>query len=783
MIAILLPLAMATAVSGALFAIADGLLLKPLPFPQSDRLVSIAWPQEGNRVPQLTAILREPAAREALNDRLKATPTLEAREITTPLPYFDRKETAAAQIRGTAVSPNFFEMFGLRPKLGRTLDSSDESTTTANPVPVSVPVVIGFALWMREFGGDAGLIGRNVELAGRTVTVVGVMEAGVKFPGETNLWAPLNSTGVTDFRGFARLVPGASAEQLQEAFPALDIQRLDKSVRARGSIQYVFIFGTTVALLVMAWVQVAGLMLSRAADRLKELAVRAAMGASTGRLVGLFAADAIWLSLGSLTLAWICIPSLTGLLISWLPESVRFGQYLGADLRTMAFASSITALGIVVISTAPIYLIRRVSPLALLTGGLGDGRTSVSRARRLLLAAQITLTTMLLYVAGLSVHSLFRVLSFDYGFDADRVLVAELPLSPSPINSAPGKWAPEDSEKMAAWLASYKQRTVESIEALKVMPGVTAAAGLSDTPIPTRTKLTTAGTQVTQVGSRLIVPSLSVVLVSASQDFVTALGATILVGDSFDAPSVAGRTDVMIINEAFAKQISPLAWPLGLKIVSSNMNGTVIGVVKDLVDSAPGVAPLPQIFQPLAHRGAAARFAIVRTRGDAEAMASSVRDLLQVRFGPLKSNQIRLLAADVDATVVPWRGRSAMLILVACLCVPVAILGLTSGLLFGVRAQSREIGVRLALGASPSQARGHVIDTVLRLTSIGGTAGVLIGTGIGLLMHNQLFEVSPVDPLVVLAALSGMLAIAWCSALTPALRASRINPAVVLKAP
>ena len=159
----------------------------------------------------------------------------------------------------------------------------------------------------------------------------------------------------------------------------------------------------------------------------------------------------------------------------------------------------------------------------------------------------------------------------------------------------------------------------------------------------------------------------------------------------------------------------------------------------------------------------------------------AVRDRLQVRFGPLKPSQIRLLAADVDATVVPWRGRSAMLILVACLGVPIAILGLTSGLLFAVRAQAREIAIKLALGASPSQARWNVIHTALRLTSIGGTIGVMTGMGIGTLMDNQLFEVYPLDPVSVATVLGGMLALSWCSALVPATRASRIDPAVALR--
>ena len=787
--AVMLPLAMATAVSTALFSIADGLLLKPLPFPHSGRLVSIDLPQDEGRLRQLRPILSDPAARSAFGERLASIPLLEARAIVTPPPYFDRNVAAAAQVRGAAVSPNFFEIFGLRAAMGRAIESSDAVPAMANPVAAVVPVVIGHALWLQEFGGDAGVIGRNVELAGRSVTVVGIMDAGVKFPGETNVWTPLNAIGVNDFRGFARLAPDATAEQLQGAFPGLDVQPLEKSVRRTGAVPYVLIFATTLALLLMSWVQVAGLMLSRAADRLKELAVRASMGASTGRLVSLFAADAIWLSVGSLALAAAAVPSLTALLVSWLPASLRFGQYLQADARTFTFASTATVLGIVVISIAPMSLIRRVSPLALLAGTLGDGRRSVSRARRLLLVAQIALTTMLLYVAGLSAHSLFRVLSFDYGFDGRHVLVADLPLLRSPETEglryrSPYELMPHEREQREAqwnaWLESNKQAVIESLDALKALPGVTAVAALTDTPIPSRTRLTTAGTEVTRVGNRPV-GRLPVRLISASQDFVKALGATLLAGESFDAPSASGRLDVMVINEAFARRIQPLVWPIGTRVVSSNMTGTVIGVVKNLVDSAPGVEPDPQIFQRLAHRGAGARVAIVRTEGDADTAASAVRDVLQSRFGPLRSNQIRLLAADVDATVVPWRGRSSMLMLVAFLCVPLAILGVSSGLLFAVNAQSREIGIKLALGASPSQARRNVIRTALRLTSIGGAIGVVVGIAIGMLMDNQLFEVSPIDPVIVVVVVGGMLAICWCSALVPGARASQIDPVVVLK--
>ena len=767
-IAIVLPLAMATTVSASLFSVADGLFLRPLPFPQSDRLVSIALPKDQRHLSLLVSILDDPTTRRNLVEQFQSNPLLEARAINTPTSFFDPRDATAAQVRGTAVSDNFFEMFALRPALGRTLDANDALIATSQgPAAAAVPVVIGHALWLNQFGGDAGVINRNVELAGRTVTIVGVMDAGVKFPGETNVWTPLNAAGLNNFIGFARLVPGATTEQLHAVFPGLDIQLLEKSLRGTGSVLYLFIFGTTIALLLMAWVQVAGLMLARAADRLSELAVRTAMGASTGRLVGLFVAEGIWLSLGSLAVAWASIPSLTALLVSWLPTSVRFGQYLQVDGRTLAFAGIATMLGVVVISTAPIYLIRRVSVIQL-AAGPGSRRRSVSTARRMLVVAQIALTTLLLYVAGLSVHSLFRVLSFDYGFDADRVLVAELPLSPYPTQP----------DQVAAWLDSHKQRALESLEALKAMPGVRAAAVVSDSPIPTRNR---AGTEVTLVGARLIEPALPVVLISASQDFVEALGATLVVGESFNAPSVAGRTDVIVINETLARQISPYGWPLGMRVISNHMKGTVIGVVKDLVDSAPGVAPRPQMFQPAQYRNAAPRVAIVRTERDAETMMSAVREVLKSRFGPLKPYQTRLLAADVEATVVPWRGRSAMLMLVAFVCLPIAILGLTSGLLFAVSTQSREIGIKLALGASPSQARSNVIHTALRLTLIGGAVGVLTGMAIGTLMDHQLFEVSPIDPLAVVSVFAILLAVSWCSALVPAVRASRIDPAVVLR--
>lgn len=209
-IAIVLPLAMATTVSAALFSVADGLLLRPLPFPQADRLVSIALPEDDGRRSLLSSTLSDPTARSALGERLQSIPILEARAINAPTSYFDPREAAAVQIRGTAVSPNFFEMFGLRPALGRALDSSDALTAMSqDPAPAAVPVVIGHALWLHEFGGDAGVLGRNLELAGRTVTVVGIMDAGVKFPGETNVWTPLSASGQNDFRGFALRSIGA----------------------------------------------------------------------------------------------------------------------------------------------------------------------------------------------------------------------------------------------------------------------------------------------------------------------------------------------------------------------------------------------------------------------------------------------------------------------------------------------------------------------------------------------------------------------------------------------
>jgi ABC-type antimicrobial peptide transport system permease subunit len=269
---------------------------------------------------------------------------------------------------------------------------------------------------------------------------------------------------------------------------------------------------------------------------------------------------------------------------------------------------------------------------------------------------------------------------------------------------------------------------------------------------------------------------------SAGDDIVEALGATLIAGTSFSHPDYRGQTNVAMINETLAKRLSPIVPALGRTLATESFTGTIIGIVRDLVDSTPDVAAVPLVFQPSRGRSAGAHLLIVRTSSPADALLPLLRRTVETEFGPMKAYELRLLADDVDKTVEPWRGRAAMLGIVAALGLPLSIIGLASGMMFFVRARTRDIGIRLALGALPSQARAVVVTYARRIVGIGSAIGVGAGAVVGHLMSSQLFGVGAVSPVTTVAVALLIAGAAWVAAYVPARRASQVDPVVALRA-
>lgn len=771
-VAIVVPLAMATAVSAALFSIADGLFFRPLPLKNADRTVTVSLPTSGPRLSELVDIFITPAKAADFVRAFEQSPLFTGTVGSTPSGNFNITIVEEMGLQVAAVDSRFFERFGLWPAHGRVFTAEDQATVLEFPAGLKgvLPVVLSDAYWRREFGGDISLVGSQATLAERQVLIVGVMPPGVKFPGRTDVWTPRGRGTAGQIRGFAQLAPGVTIEHVRGAFPPLDFTHLRDSLRPAGAGAVLFIFGTALSLLLLAWVQVGGLVLTSATNRLREIAVRVSLGASTRRIVAHFAAESFWLTGAALVLAWVGVNPLTEALVVLLPPDLTSAQYLQPDWRTLLFCAVTTVVGFALLTLAPFGLTRRIAPVVLMRGVLGES-LSAMRARKGLLVAQVAFTSLLLYVASLSAFSYLNVLRYDYGFDADNVLITEPPLPPM-AGRTPQDW-------YAEVYTPQRGRVAAAAERLRHLPGVQFATPAMGSPIPTWRPEDRY--DVRRFDGRLIDP-IPARMFSGGPDIVEALGATVLVGTGFSDPEYRGRTDIVLINETLAKQLSSWMPAVGKRLRGEAFDATIVGVIRDLVDSTPDTPAAPLVIQSALARGTSAHQILVRTTDGARDMMPTIRKVLEEEFGPIRATQLRLLADDVEKTVVPWRGRASVLALVAALGLPLAIVGLSSGLFFLVRTRTRELGIRLALGALPQQARAIVLAYAGRVVVIGGAIGAAAGALVGQAMDGQLFGVGSVSIVTTLTVGILVGGLAWCAAYIPARRASQVNPATVLRA-
>jgi putative ABC transport system permease protein len=774
--AVVLPLGLAIALNSALFAVLDGLLFRPLPFDRPDELVALDFRSVGGTPPAVAYLPALQDRRIELRDGISAALASSAQAGRAG--FFAEAAAVQEGIRATGVDARFFGLLGLKPVLGSGFSEDDEQrpAVRSRQSDEPLPVIIGHTLWQQRFGGDPGVLGVH-EIAGRRVRVVGVMGPGVKFPGETNLWAPVDRGRQTP-PAYGRLAPGTSVAQLASRFPELQITPLGEAVRPGDSTAVVFLFVVAGLLLLLAWVQVAALTFSGALGRIQEVGVRLALGASGARLARQFALENVLLAGAAAALAWLFAAPLTTLIVRYLPPALTHGQYLAPDPRTVAFTGAISLIGIVCLTVLPLDVVRRGSPLRLLAGRIGDAPVRSDRTRQVLLTAQLALTAALLYMAGLAVHSFARLTTVDYGFDAENVLV----FTPAVPPGAAGSGRPV--QEFFANSAALARQLDEAAESLMRMPGVVAAERISAVPLQRERP---REYEIKEFDGQPVVPPAQIHHTLVGPRFTQALGATIVAGDDFNDPEYAGATNVAVINETLARRLS-VNNIAGFEIrrsvldrivvTSSRQRFRVIGVVKDLVQSSPAAVPEPHLFSPILSPGAL----VIRVSPPAEEALAPVRAVLERTFDQ-PPRHFGLLRDELHALLLPYRAQSLLLGLIAAFCLPLAAIGLTGALMYFVQVRSRETAIRLALGADPASVRRAVVLRALVPVGMGIVLGTALGIAVGRVVASELFQVQPADPITMVAVSLALVGLAWLSALLPARHACRIDPAAALRDP
>ncbi len=783
----------------AVFSAVDGVLLKPLPFPHSEQLVTVwsADPRQGED-PFTTS---PPDFRELASADTRAIRSLAA--FYTTAFTLSVGEAEPIRINGARTSPMLFGTLGVVPQLGRNL-LPNEGRHGAHRV-----VVISNSLWTRSFGRDSSVLGSTVTLDREPFTIVGVMPPTFAFPERrTDAWVPLafEPGSALDTRGnyflqiVGRLTPRATVLEAQR-----ELHRVAARVAAEypsGSMATVRVIplrdqivgpivrsallaflGAIALVLLVACVNVASLLLARAAARQRELAVRTGLGATRARLLRQLLTESLLIGvLGGVAGALLAAAGVALLRTAGPADLPRLDEIV-LDVRALVFTAALSVTTAVLFGVAPALQGSR----ARVTDALRDGqRTSPGAARRrtreLLVAVQMALAMVLLVGAGLLMRSFAEVARMDPGFRVESVVTMNIPLPRSEYRDGVRMWG-------------FVDRVLERVRPL---PGVRSAAVTSALSLEGGYwgKLVSFADrapapsidQVSQVGYRVV-----------TRDYFATMGVTVRNGRTFDANDRAGSPGVALVNETAARKFWPGRSPLGMTIwmgppealianrLAPNFRFPrlrVVGVVADERFLALDQPPLPEVYQlseQVTERGSE-KYLVVRSDADPLALAAAVRREVRALDPYQAVAEVATMSQHVRSALAPRRFGTTLLATFAALALVLAAVGLYGVVSYSVAQRRRELGVRIALGASMRQVVALVVGQGLRPAIVGGAVGFVGAVVAARLIRNMLFGVGPADPLTILAVLLVLSAVATVASLIPARRAARVHPAEALRA-
>jgi predicted permease len=701
------------------------------------------------------------------------------------------------RLDGAQVTPDLFQTLGVHAALGRTFVPAD---TTGPRV-----VILADGLWRSLFGADPGMLGRSVTLDEIPHTVVGIMPATFHFPSrDTEFWVPLvfdpdayEDRANVFLRVVARLTPGATAESaraeldviaaaLAKAYPdanartgATVVTMRDEVGRQSRAMVYV-LAGASLCLLLLACTNLASLMLARALARRRELSVRVAMGAGAERLVRQQLTESLLISAAGGVPGIALAVGLVPLLAQLVPTALPIAELPAVDLRMLAIVSLLTLVTGVGFSLLPSLRLSRVSGLAALreSSRTGTGRRA-ERTRAAMVVTQVAISVVLLVAAGLLVHALWRVEQVHPGFDPGGVLTMRTGL-------------PMPAYQSAARREAFFRQVLDQTRAIH---GVEAAAYISYLPMVMRGgvwSVTPEGVAADPVEQRsaslrLVTPGFFETLrvpLRAGRDFAG--------GDARDpaAPVVEGQpiSTPAIVSESFAREFLGGAEALGRRFRIAFYDATIVGIAGDVRVRGLERTSEPQVYLPSAMVPDGAlvfytpRDLVIRSTGSLDALVAPVRAAIGRADPQQPISDIRPLEAIVSAETAPRRAQLAVLAGYAAAAMLLAAVGLHGLLAFIVSSRTREIGVRLALGARPASILGMVLRRGAVLAGGGVIAGLAAACAVGQTLHAVLAGVSPTDPLTFVGAALIALAAALIGSSWPAVRASSVDPAVATRA-
>jgi len=792
-----LSLGLGIGANATIFSFLNAIFLRPLPVRDPDRVVAVFTsdfsgpPYGGSSYPDYL-------------DFRATTDAFAGLAAYTLAPMSLSEGPRTDRVFGELVTANYFEVAGIQASRGRTFRVIEDDKPDADPA-----IVVSHGLWQRRFGADPTLVGRAVTLNGHPFTVVGIAPPG--FTGmmrglSVDLWVPVTMAGAIpssdrlDGRGnrwlllLGRLKPGLTAEaaeaqlavlatRLQKAYPDnwTDVKEKRRVITvvpesrarlfpaARGAVLgFLALLLSVVGLvLLMACTNVASLLLARATARRREIAVRLSLGASRARIIRQLLTESVLLALlagvvGILVALWA-----SNLLVALRPPvPFPIALDLGLDVRVLGFTLLVSLLTPLVFGLAPALQASRPALLPALKDGSATGERAASRwsPRRLLVVAQMAMSLVLLIGAGLFLQSLGNAHRIDLGFDSANLLLLSLDVSLNGYDEPRGRLL-------------YEQL----LERANTVPGVRSASLATEVPLGlggTRRGIWVEGYEA-RSGEDMGVHTNTV-----GPDYFRTMGIQLLRGRDFDASDTAGRPGAVVVNEAFARRYWPGKDPIGRHVRLGDESGSpaqVVGVVRDGKYVTLGEDPKPFFYVPFLQRYESGATLHVRTTGDPRGLLEAMRREVRALDPSLPVFDEKTMTDHLGLSLLPARLAAGVLGLFGFVALTLAAVGIYGVMAQAVRQRTRELGVRMALGARPADLLSMVLGQSMRVALLGIAIGLLAALGLARLVTSLLYGIGAADPATFVVIPALLAAVALLASFVPARWAMKVDPMVALR--
>jgi putative ABC transport system permease protein len=764
-----LTLALGVGANTAMFSVVNAVLLRPLPFPEPESLMLVEAKGPDNfSAPDFRDIATQNRSFSQIGAYTNATFNLSGGSVPE-------------RINGAGVSAGLLPTLGVRPLYGRNMTAEEDREGGARVV------LLGHGVWQRQFGADPGVVGRAVRLDEQSYTVIGVLPPRLNFPAGKELFVPLalSARSLANYDGYflqiiARMKPGVTRRQADaelatviktegrgHRFGSVRVIGLQEALVGDVRKMLLALMGAVGFVALIACANLANLLLTAAARRQKEIAVRLSLGANRGRVVRQFLTESLLLAglggLAGLLLAY----SGMALINAMLPAAIPRNGEIGVDWRVLAFTFSLSVTSGLLFGALPALRASQTALTEALKAGsrtLG-GSLGASGLRASLVVSQVALTVVLLTGAGLLIKSFVRLQQTSLGFRPERLLTARIAL-------------PRSAYATPQQRLSFAGRLLEE---MRRQPGTQEAALTSSLPFATGNP----SYVILMNGQEEVRPGAPTANFRAvSPDYFRVMGIPLLKGREFSSADHESAPMVAVINEAMAKRYWPDANPIGQRIKETSNEWAwreVVGVVGSVRHRGRGEEPRPEMFVPYSQVPTPNINLAVRTQVEPASFAATLRRAVTAIDENLPLFEVRTMEERLFESVAQPRFSTALLGVFAALALVMAVVGLYAVMAVSVAQRTHELGIRVALGARRRDVIGLVVGQGATLVGIGIALGLAGSWALTRVLTTLLYEVKPTDPLTYLAALALLIVAAILACWLPARRAAGVDPLTALR--